>query len=188
MLTITAEHFEHMYVGCPSNACTTRFLVSDVGDKSVFIYTVPKTAFDLREADLTWPNKYTGVSRLIMPWPTHIVQKSYRLLDTEMSENKFYTWLRRSVSTVPYSLSKSNLLLIFPSHWHVKMQKTKCGVGSERYPIWSNSAIGRQLSYYEFDKAVGSITPNALPDSSTMMRHGAYGEMEYKYYGARGVW
>jgi len=35
--------------------------------------------------------------------------------------------------------------------------------------LYGISAIGRQLSYYEFDKAVGSITPNALPDSSTIM-------------------
>ena len=35
--------------------------------------------------------------------------------------------------------------------------------------LYGISAIGRQLSYYEFDKAVGSITPDALPDSSTTM-------------------
>jgi hypothetical protein len=35
--------------------------------------------------------------------------------------------------------------------------------------LYGISAIGRQLSYYEFDKAVGSITSDALPDSSTIM-------------------
>jgi len=35
--------------------------------------------------------------------------------------------------------------------------------------LYGISAIGRQLSYYEYHKASGRITPDALPDSSAIV-------------------
>lgn len=151
-----------------------------------------------------------------MPWPAHIVQKSSRLLDTEMIENKFYplyddilnecfprtifsispqyaTPLAQTggVGAIDFAITyviealniDSPVFFIEvkpPTHLPIisarkdaeNQVRRRFGEISHLVKVprlYGISAIGRQLSYYEFDKAVGSITPDALPDSSTIM-------------------
>jgi hypothetical protein len=81
--------------------------------------------------------------------------------------------------TVLYSL---NLLPIFLAYWHVEKRKNQVRrkFGEISYlvkipKLEGISAIGRQLSYHEFNKASGSIT-HALPDSFAIVADTASNE------------
>lgn len=147
-----------------------------------------------------------------MPWPTHIVQKSSRLLDTETIENKFYPLyddiLNECFPRTTFSISPqyatpmaqiggvgaidfaityviealdidSPVLFIEvkpPSHLPIISARKEAENQVRRRfeeishlvkipKLYGISAIGRQLSYYEFDLASNRITPDALPDS-----------------------